>query len=95
MDHIIALVGVVTTWLEPVDVLISMSVGTIMVDALTNVSIWRVLIVVNVLLDIVYYPTNVTVLEEGYDVKITMEDVITYALTHQMVLDVLAVVVIS
>lgn len=43
---------------------ISMSAGTIMVDALTPVLTWRVLIAVNVLPDTIFYPTNVIVLEE-------------------------------
>ena len=41
-----------------------MSVVIIMVTVLTLVSIWQVLIVVNVLLDTLSYLTNVTVLEE-------------------------------
>ena len=41
-----------------------MSVVTIMVTVLTLVSIWQVVIVVNVLVDTLSYLTNMTVLEK-------------------------------
>ena len=43
---------------------ILMSVPTIMVDVPILVSIWRVLIVVNALLSILFYPINMIVLEK-------------------------------